>query len=179
MNDTNTTVRSINTKLLAAMMEFACKDITRFHLTGLGICDEGYLTVTDGHCLVRLKTNMPIRSALCRRWWPREAVDEMLAVAKARKLENVALDESKLNDYSQDYPPASQVVPKVRGIEALKCVGFNPQYFARIAKLHKACGGKSTHGAKLVSMRGEPEPILFELVCDDGTLEIVIMPMRM
>lgn len=170
------TTMNISTKILAAMMEFSSKDITRGHLTRLGICDQGYLTVTDGHTLVRLRsTEAPFKEQACKNF-PRDHIDRLLALAKAAKSATVELKAEDVN--CLQFPPASQVVPKVRGIAEMKALGVSPYYLARMAKLHKASGHRESTGVSLVSAQGELDPILFELNTDDGLLEIVIMPTR-
>lgn len=161
-----------------ALAAFASKDDTR--PLGVGLRD-GALCATDGHRLVRFERGYGYQfndgtGPLDRhegKLWSRAYVETAVKVARAQKLASVRLPYA---DMLADYvmPPVSQVVPDA-GFEARNPVGFNPDYIGDLALVCKACDCK---GAMLSGLRGELDPIRFEIGGTEFKATALVMPMR-
>ncbi len=177
----STTGITIPTKLAEALMQFACQDTTRFHMSGLGLDDEANLSATDGHTMARVLTCDPggtqpmTRAQAC---WEGSYVTTQIKVAKATKSATIELAWDKL--ISAQFPPCSKVSPTKRAVKS--AFGFNPRYLARLVKVAEALGSskRDMRGVKLVSATAELDPVVFECENGDGVkVEVVVMPMRM
>ncbi len=173
----------------AALLEFAGDDELRPHLCGVGGSD-GQLAATDGHSLLRYDAPQrePVKAKVLHgKVWSRAYVEMALAVAKLEKRDVVLKYDGLMSDLT--FPPIAQVVPepgfgrlvkgapKDKGIRKCEPVAVNPIYLARMVKVCKALGNQ---GCQLTAMRGEGDPIMYQVAgCKGCDLQatIVIMPM--
>lgn len=174
--------------MCAALLEFASTDEMRTHLCSVGISD-GLLAATDGHTLLRYDSPKAAKDcAYHSRHWSRAHVARCLHVAKLDKTD-VTLAFADLAPEAK-FPPIAQVVPepgfgrlvkgapKDKGVKKQEPVALNPEYLARMVKVCKALGNQ---GCLLTSMRGELDPVMYQVFGRKGCdvqATIVIMPMR-
>lgn len=175
--------------LVAALMQFACKDPTRFHLSGLGL-DSSHLCATDGHTAARVMGCDPGGCVPKERdgsFWEGEYVELQIRMARAAKATKVALRWDAQRAGAK-YPPISAVMHEGdRSVRASGPVALDPTYLARLAALATAVQGKRKNaGDQSVALVHTPpedaasEPFIWEVRGKSGapTIEVAIMPVR-
>lgn len=163
----------ISVLVAAALLEFASKDKS-YPQCSIGV-QAGALCATDGFsCVVFYaaeQTDVVRRDGAV---WARTAVQIAMKVAKAEKAKTIRLEyASALPDLS--LPPISQVLPDY-AVKAKESIGFNPEFFARLCTVTKACDAP---GAVLTSAKGPRDPVGFTVTGKSGlTARVAVMPMR-
>lgn len=163
-----------------ALLAFASKDDTRQHL-GVGI-EQGKLCATDGHVAVMFEDCTVADGARPEehesRVWARSFVETAVKVAKATKAKAITLQYGHMLRDSK-FPPLHQVMPADGVVPCATYIGVDPKYLGQLSLVAKACGQA---GVRLVSLRGELDPIGFRVVGGlkraPVTARAAIMPMR-
>lgn len=167
----------ISVALASAMMQFASKDGTRFHMAGFGITDGG-LGCTDGHAAVHLKNGAATSATLKEHnqvYWEGEHVELQIRVAKALLLHTLRLLWEDA-DKNGGYPPFDQIMHKQVSISSGDRVGFNPKYLGLLTKVAVALDKENVI---LESVTGPLDPMGFSVEASCGIrVTAVVMPFR-
>lgn len=159
-----------------ACMVFASEDMTRPHLTGIGV-DQGFVCATDGHTAVRfLAPGDDSRTDYHGRHWSGPTVVGQIAAARAAKLESVTLPWSACIPAPSRYPPVHAVTPRPR-VKAGAPVGVDARYLGRLETVVKACG-RGISRVDLVSLGDPLDPLRFDVKGPVAEAHVTIMPMR-
>jgi hypothetical protein len=134
----------------AALLAFACKDVTRPHM-GVGI-DEGCLCATDGHTALIFNNSQFEYVPTAKLVWSREHVEKSTKIAKACKEKVVSLYYRDVLE-TKSFPSLKAVLPTKEIVNLQEPIGINPGYFAAMALVSKACGDKPVRLTHAVSNR--------------------------
>lgn len=179
----------IPTKYLEQFFEFSSSDATRSNITGLGLSvseKDGNvfrvrMAATDDHTLACVEVTPPSRETRHENmrhasYFPGEYVDKKIRLAKAEKLENVALELSALTQEYGHFPEFEQVFPKEPTFTQGD-VFLDAYYLERLAKLGKVFNKKS-QAVKILNIEKEG-PAWFLIQSPElPPTHVLIMPLR-
>lgn len=186
---------NLSCSLIKAILQFACKDETRFHLNGIHFDAAGAAVATDGHSLVAVKVpagwSGTIRTAdlvaACRTAGAGGSVTvsgegDAVALACHAKADKTrppgtvgpVVATLAVKPISGQFPPWRQIVPSLWRSEnrEREYPSVQPKFLSRLEALAAALGSDSV---KLTAFGGDLDPIRYDIA---SVATVVIMPMR-